>query len=431
MAKYKKRDVKHSRKKVKNAVTRDVVMKPANSSRKENKTLKTNKSQNLKPQKPEKIKVIKGNRPKIKKRRMIVISLCLLLVAAFVIVLTIIPTSFGEFIENTVAFSGSGSGFPVTLGGGSISDVLSGDNCFIVASQTNVSGYNNSGKEVFSYQHGYEIPVVKNSPARFMLYSQGGTEYSVYNFNKNLYTQKTDNPILAANLSRNGYFAVATQSDSYTSQVTVYDDDAKQIYKWFCSDYIINDLVLSADGETLALSVFNTQNGVYNSKIYILKYDSATPVKLFEFNNDLIVSLRNFDSNGFYAVFGNKTEFIKWKSFESTAETFEKNIIFSRGDSDNSVIVTCREANVNDNTVYIFDDKGTQKGSFEFSSEINDIILKGKYIYILSDRKIYVYNLKCEKLNTKDCDFGIERIVPVGNFKVAVINDNLMEKIEF
>ena len=76
----------------------------------------------------------------------------------------------------------------------------------------------------------------------------------------------TENDILTAKIARNGTFAIATQSDGYSSEVAVYNKKGKEIYRWFCADYIINDIQLDDTGRKLVLSAINAQKGSYVSK---------------------------------------------------------------------------------------------------------------------------------------------------------------------
>ena len=317
----------------------------------------------------------------------------------------------------------------MSLSGGSIVDVVQSDSFYTVVSSTNMEGYNNNGKLVFSYQHGYERPCLETSSTRMILFSQGQKEYAVYNFRKNLVTASTDNDILSAAVADNGYYALATQSDSYSSEVTVYNTKNELTFKWFCADYIINDVVFSPNGKNIAVSAFNASNGHFVSKLYILEFDSATPLKTFTFENDLLVSLSTVSNKSFCAVFSNHTDFFAWKKYETTSFSGDKSVTFLRTSGSNNIVVTGREGNKSDNTITVFNTKGEQKYSFDFGFEIVDITVIGKYIYILSDKQIYLYNVKGDLLNTQDCSFGITRIVPIKHHRVAALTDTTVSKI--
>lgn len=434
MAEYKKKSVSKRKRQVKNSVTESIPMQKT-PTRKRNSTVKAEKPvkpvpQKARPVRNSNMKVVRGNKPKIQKKRLTVFGVISAIVIFLVVFTLCLPTGLFEFIGNRFALIGGSGGYPISLSsGGSLISTIQGKSHYIAVTAGSIDGYNNNGKLMFSHPHGYEYPVVKQSEERFLLYSLGEKEFSVYNLNKRLHSGTADNIILAAAVADNGTYAIATQSDSYSSQVTVFDKNNKQIYKWMCADYLVNNVALSPDGKRLAVSVFNTVAGKYLSKLYILGYKSATPINLFEYEDELIMSLSNSASNSFYAVFENSVTFYKWKDLSNTSFVSDKKVFFARSNKSYAIFVNGNEANKNDNEIVVLNGKGVQKFKFTFTQEIIDIALRGKYIYILSDRKIYIYNVKGELLNTAACDFGVKRIVPVSGFSIATFTDNNIKKV--
>ena len=434
MAVYKKKSVSSRKRRIKNAVTESIPMqktpkkKTVNSTKKSSDTKYANKA--LKSPHLPNMRVVKGNKFKIKRRKLASIAVVLFAIIFVVIFALCTPTGLFEYIQNRVSLVGNGNGYPISLSsGGSLISVVQGNNHYISVTASSVDGYNNNGKLLFSYPHGYSYPVVKQSSERFILCSLGEKEYSVYNLNKQLFSGTASNNILAAAIAEDGTYAIATQSDSYSSQVVVYDKNNKQIYKWMCADYIINNVAISPDGNRIAVSVFNTKSGQFLSKLYILGYKSATPINLFEYENELIMSLNNAANSSFYAVFENNITFFKWSDLSNTAHSNEKKVFFARNSKNYALVVNGNEANKKDNEIVVYNGKGVQKHTFNFNEEIIDIALRGKYIYILSDRMIYIYNVSGELLNSTGCDFGVKRIVPIGKFSVATFTDSGIKKV--
>ncbi len=438
MAEYKKKSVSKRKKGIKNSVTEKIPMQPSVPRPQKSRPTPPKRDPKPVPHKSKmkvqrskaNMKVVKGNKLKIKLRRIKIMAASVLVILALIIVSFALPTGIFEFITNRFASIGRGRSYPHNnTTNGSLVSVVQGNGYYVTVTSGNIDGYNNNGKVLFSYQHGYTYPVVKASSERFVLFSQGDKNYSVYNLSKELYSGIADNNILAMAISRDGTYAVATTSDSYSSQVTVYNKNNKQIYKWMCADYIINNVAISPDGNRIAVSVFNSKAGEYVSRIYVLDYDSATPINLFEYEGQLVLSLENSANNNFYAVFENGVTFYKWRNLESTSITNNKKVFFMRRNKGFSVAVTGIEANKTENEIFVLKGNGKQKTSFNFSDEIVDIAIRGKYIYILSHRKIYIYNVKGEFLDSASCDFGVKRIVPITKFSIATLTDNSINKI--
>lgn len=429
MAEYKKKKIKKTKRKIKNEYVENIPMKPVKTNKDRNKKV-YEKTTEQKPRK-EKIRLIKSKKSiKIKRKKSLILSVISIILITIIVAFEIFTTGVFEYINNSLALFGGGFGYPVSLSSDGLHDVVNKDNYYITVTTNSINGYNKSGKELFKYQHGFEMPVIKTSSSRFLLYNQGGTDYSVYNLKNNLKTGNTDNAILGAYICKNGNYVIATLSNSYASELTVYNERHNIVYQWFCADYTINDVVLSADGKKLAVSAFTSRDGALHSKIFVLEYNSATPINTLEFSGEMIYALGSSFGSGFYAVFDNSIKYYNFKNLKSKEFTTDSSIAYFRNNNKYGIVVSRREANKNANNITVLNKKGVQKATFEFNNFVNDIAIKGNYIYILSDRMIYLYNVKGELLNSVVCEFGIEKIVPIGNFKVALLTENSIKKID-
>ncbi len=427
MPEYKKKNVKRHKRKIKNAISDEIVMQKSRTKTKEEEVA-------AEPQKRssqhKKINVIRGNKIKRRQKRIITLFACGLLALILVVVSLMTPTGIVESISNLSTSLKFGNDYPVKLSGGTLVSAKPQGNHLFLVSTTNFECYNNNGKNIFSYQHGYQSPIASISDARTLLYDQSGKNYSIYNLSREIIRSQTENEILCANISRNGSYAIATLSDSYSSQVTVYNGKNENVFTWFCSDYIINSVVLSPNGKTLAVSAFSAANGAFVSKVYILKFDSATPKA--EFNYDgLVLSLNPSGTKGFTCVLENSVDFMTWRNNKTNTFSTEDNILLSTNYKANTLIVFGRLANKNENNVIIFNAQGKQKHSFLFSGIIDAIQYKGTNIYILSENNVYHYSVKGELIEKSACEFGSKFILPVSQKEVAAITDSNIQKINF
>lgn len=425
MPEYKKRNVRKHKKNIKNEVSDDIIMKKSKPKEKN----RNYEPKNSVPQRKN-INVIRGNKIKIRKKKMAFLGVVAFLVSFVILLSVLTPTGI---IEATVNFSSSlkfGNSYPVRLSGGTLLSSTNQGNHLFLVSTTNFECYNNNGKNIFSYQHGYQSPLLVVSDARTLLFDQSGKNYSIHNLNRELFKGQTENAILSADIARNGYYAIATLSDSYSSQVSVYNNKNEKIYEWYCSDYIINSVVLAPNGKTIGVSAVSASNGAFISKIYVIGYDSATPKATFDYNG-MVYSLKKSGTKGFSCVLENSVDFFTWKKYKTNSFTTEDTIIISKNYKANTLLVTGRLANKNENLITIFDSSGKQKYSFNFSSIINSIEYKGSQIYILSENNIYHYSLTGEFISKTPVDFGTRYIVPVSQKEMAIINDNSMQKISF
>lgn len=426
MPDYKKRNVHKHKKNIKNEVSDDIVMKP----KKRKESAEKNQERKEAPLKRKNINLIRGNKLKIRKRKMFFAAASIILVFAISLFSLLTPTGI---IESVVNFSSSlkfGNSYPVKLSGGMLLNTTSQGNHLFLVSTTNFECYNNNGKNIFSYQHGYQSPLAAVSEARTLLFDQSGKNYSIYNLNRELYSGQTDNKILCADITRNGYYAIATLSDSYSSQISVFNGKNEKIYEWYCSDYIINSAVLSPNGKTLAVSAVSAKDGSFVSKVYVIQYESATPKATFDYNG-LVLTLKRSGTKGFTCVLDNSVDFYTWRKYKTSEFSSENNVLISKQYKSNTLLVTGRVANKNENLISIFDASGKQKYSFVFNNIIDAIEYKGSHIYILSENNVHHYSLSGEFIAKASANFGTSFIVPISQKEIAAITDSSIEKLSF
>lgn len=422
---YKKRNVRKHKKDIKNAVSDDIVMQKSKPKTK----LENNETVKPVPRRKN-INVIRGNKLKIRKKKMVLAGVCSVLVFAILLLSFLTPTGIIESIVNLSSSLKLGNSYPVKLSGGTLLSSTSQGNHLFLVSTTNFECYNNNGKNIFSYQHGYQSPLLSVSDARTLLFDQSGKNFSIHNLNRELYKGQTDNAILSADITRNGYYAIATLSDSYSSQVSVFNYKNEKIYEWYCSDYIINSVVLSPNGKTLGVSAVSANNGTFVSKVYVIGYESATPKATFDYNG-LVLTLKKSGTKGFVSILENSVDFYSWRKYKTNSFTTDENIIISKNYKSNTLLVTGRLANKNENLITIFDASGKQKYTFTFNSIIDEIEYKGSHIYILSENNIHHYSISGEFIGKTSVDFGTRYFVSVSQKEMATINDNSMQKISF
>jgi len=353
-------------------------------------------------------------------------AVLIFVIAVYLITYLLHPVGVLEYISNSVATIGAGS-YPISLHGGEPLQVNQKSNVYLVLSETNIEVFNNSGKTVLSSQHGFLQPVLKSSDVRFLVYDQGGKDLKLFNNNESLLSKKYDNEIIAANLSKNGTYAVATRADGYQSQVIVTDKNENKIFEWYCADETINSVALSDNGKNLIVSALKVTNGGFKTKVYILNYNSAVPSYSFEYD-EIVMSIEVNGNNRAVLAFGDKLEFINLKNGQKTTSVSNYKInSFKRF---GNKILTCSslEANKNDIEITLHKFDGSIIHSFKFRSEIDEAsYYKGKF-YILSDSTLYQLSDKGEILMSSECSFDTKKFVPTSSNSIIGISYSRLNK---
>lgn len=375
------------------------------------------------------MRVLRGK--KLERRRKLrgLVSLTAAAAVICYILHMILPVGIYENLQNLTALIGNG-GYPTELESTDTLNAASRGMYYYVLTDTRLNAYANSGKKIYSYAHGFENPVMKTSKTRAMVFSQGGNEAFIYNLREQKAGLKTESEIITADISDSGVYALALQSDSYASVVSVYGKNNRLIYEWYSSEDTVNNVAVSPNGKKIAVSTFNASSGAYNSKISILSFDSATPEFTEEYSGMPIYAIDNTHSSGFSVITENAVRFIGWSDHEKSEYKNEYTASMFRAGSGGSAAVFNRSSDKTDNRIALFNSKGHLKNEFEFKGIISDIEIHGGHIYCISDTSVFILDADGSVIRKAECGFGAVRLAVLGTNTVAVITDNQIDKIK-
>lgn len=383
-----------------------------------------------KPAHTSEMKVVKGKKLE-QKRKMKIVLIGLSLAAVILIILEVVlPTGIIETFGNVTVVLGSGS-YPQSLDGTETLNTVSRGTYYYLLSDTCINAFSSSGKKIFSYTHGYENPMLQTSPTRSLIYDQGAKSAAVYNLRSQIKTITTDYAIITADIARNGTYAIATESDTNAATVSVYNKNGKLLYEWYSSTDMVNGLALSPNGKKLAVSTLNADGGKFKSNLYVLEYDSATPVYSETFDDTVVYSIDNTYNSGIAVVTKNQFEFISWSHYKKKTYSNEYSASMLRVGSGGYVVVFNRDNDPSDNRIAVFSVRGDRKGEFSYNRQITDIQISGGRIYCVSDTEAFLLDNSGNTARKSECGFGAVRIVPTGTYSAVIASDNSIEKIQF
>lgn len=342
---------------------------------------------------PSKLQLINGTR----RRRRIIRIVSYILAAAVIITVIIVnaltPTGLIELMQNSYAAMGKGK-FPVNVYSANSSYFSCWNDKVCIVSDSYFELYNDKGKLLLAVSHGMSDPQLEMSNARYLLYDRNRYTASVYNYSDERYTVEFDKTIVAADIGRDGTFAVVTDSDTYRNTVFVYNKDNKSVYTWNSANYYVADVAVADDGEHIAVSLINSRDGSFESFVYILEFGSADPVYRFTFN-DVVTSLTSCGENYLLANGFDRAYSIPWGGgaeidigVSGAVRCYDYEI------EGGSCIVWGREDNEQVNTVTILNSKGNITAAFEFNTTVNDICISETNVALLSSNEVFVYDLK-------------------------------------
>ncbi|MGN0579743.1 MAG: DUF5711 family protein [Ruminococcus sp.] len=163
--------------------------------------------------------------------------------------------------------------FPIEINGGADYQLRYGDDTLYLLSDAYTYYYNLDGAKIKKRQHAYTNPVLDVSGENAIIFESGGNEFTVENSDEILYSKQTENTIIFARVSGKGMAAVATTSDNYACELTVYDKSGSVIYERSCVDRI-SDISFVNESKGCILSFLGADNGALATNIIEISFNS-------------------------------------------------------------------------------------------------------------------------------------------------------------
>lgn len=191
---------------------------------------------------------------------------------------------FWNWAQTQIMGTGDGGGFPAPVTGRNVEkkNLLASGNQPAVVSDTELIVWNSTAKELTASQHSCRYPVLCEAGGRYLVYDLGGTSYRIVTTQKTLKKGQADEKIYAAAVSESGRWAVATGSQDYASELTVYLEDGSKQYRYRFVDARVTAVALSEDGSRGAVTAVTASQGAILSRLYLFDFSESDPVSVFE-----------------------------------------------------------------------------------------------------------------------------------------------------
>jgi hypothetical protein len=371
----------------------------------------------------EDFQVIVGNRRKKSMGRLGVIAL---VVAVMLILNASVPIGVGEYVQNVLAGSGSGDGFPVEVSQGN-NRLLSVGSDIALLNDSSLSLYKANGKLLFDRQHGFSDPAFTACSARVLVYDRGGTELRMENRAKTLFTMKAKGEITCADMADNGVFGVVTRGSDYISDVTVYNAKSKEKFVWHSSSRQVTAISLSENGRFLTVATLHVEGG--EAVTGLTMFDTRRGTTLFEevCKGSPAVSL---DCKGTTAVAVLTDRVVAVTKTGKRAEyAFDGGslLCFDNRVSYGTVLVLGMYQDTSNNHVVVLDKNMNCKGQGDLQSTPVSVSAKGSYISVLTDSQVSFFNRKGVLRKEAPLQTDGKQILCKGNYGILLTSDRMEE----
>lgn len=350
----------------------------------------------------------KYKKKSILKRVILIVLIFILVLVALSFTSATVRDQVSSWISTVAAEFGGGSGFPVSLAGSNPSELAALSNDLGVLTETNFYVYNQNGKEIGNIKHGFTNPKVTNNSSMSAVYDRGGKKLVLSSKTKEILTQTYEFSILTADMGKNGYLAVATGSQRYTSQLTVYDNSQKEFMNWYSAQNHIVSLSILNDGSGIAVGTLGAQNGSLVSTLHLLSFSSEEPIATLDFPGEAIYAVDCKDGGNIVLITDKAARVIsaKGKIQGEYAYGATNLVSFSTEGSKQMVLVFGDYNQYQQATVVMLDHKCEKTGEVSLNESVKDLSVSGDKVALLLQQQAVVYTMAGEQVRAAAVERG-------------------------
>ena len=347
---------------------------------------------------------------KITGARILLVVVALLLVAVIVL-LTVFPDALnldkvGRYfnymgLENKAGF-GSISFDPNTT-----NDYAAFSGGLCVGSESGLTLFDIFGEQEAVVQGSLPSPLVQRCDKLCVCYSPGSSYLAALNSSGDtLIDQTVSGLLLDLDLSDDGYLCYTTSESGVKSMATVLNQNLDPYFKLSSRTRYLNVCAVSPGGTYLAVAGLGEENSTYRSVLTILRTDEALPdldgvdstAVRMDLGNQIIYDLKFMSQTQICAIGQNSVLLMDVdgnliKEYD-LAQKKLKDYAFS--DKGFLALALSQNQAGDKHELLVLDADGIELADEVLQSRVRSISADGKYIGVLTDRAVQIYNRKLE-----------------------------------
>lgn len=230
-------------------------------------------------------------------------------------------------------------------------------NGLAVAGNTSVTVFTETGRQTLSQTIAYQNPIAKGAGKFLLVYELGGTKYSLYNSNAQIYSGTSAFPIRNAAVSDSGMFAIVSSSEEYTSVVSLYSSNFFLINRYNKNGYVM-DVDLNADGSEIAVLTSIPQDGLFHTDLLLHQTGTSGEGTTVSIGNSLALQCAYTETGGVSVLCNNGFSFVKDGRSTVFYDFNERSIVSADLGSDGLSVCLRNTAVSNKNDLIVFDKDG-------------------------------------------------------------------------
>lgn len=301
---------------------------------------------------------------------------------------------FSNLLDSTRIALLPGEGWPVEISPNGLKNAQSLANGAVLLDESDLVLYSSTAKELRRIPHSYADPAVSVGGARVVLYNRGGTELRVESRSRTLLTKATDYDILTVGAAENGTFAVATKSERYNAQITVYDPSFNEVYYCYLAKDTPMHLAFTANGKRFAAACMDVAGGSFGAQLHLYNTDSeeagtvfrieALPLQMVYLSEESLLVVTDSFAAVYATADGTQTARYDYNGRSLlAADYWRKNLVLCFGNENRQTV----------SDAVVVDTAMQQLAQVELGYGIQDILFTGDAVMVLSTDCAYRYDL--------------------------------------
>ncbi len=369
-------------------------------------------------------------RRKVKTRRFLGLLVIVTIVAVTVlIVVNVMGEENYKKLRNTLSlYMAAVSRFPITYNNATPEKIDELGRGFAALNEETLIMYAQNGEIFSEIIHGMTSPDIASNETNTLLFARGSKEVILTNHSFIEKKWSTDNTIIDADLANDGTIAVLSDSERYTCELTVYDNETlTELFTWFEADGFPISVEITPNGNRAVVVTTRLENLKIVTEVTVIDLDEAKESKTFLIDQ-LPINV-TVGQNEMYFV--QQDKMLKYNfNGEVLAEYSFSNlplINVSNDNSDNFALLFGDNNMSSINYVVVVDKNLKELTKIPDIGYVADMYINRNGLYILSKNTINEWSFDGKPRDIIDVDFGGINIFV--DFDIYVFFPNRIEKI--
>ena len=274
------------------------------------------------------------------------------------------------------------------------------------------------GTEFFTTNTGFSAPRLLTTGRFVIAYDCGGNRLVVTNSFSVVFEKTLEEPILTVTANEKGHIAVITMGDRHKNTLHIFGNRFEEIFTWQSAERYLLSAALSAGGDRVALSCYNTADAGNNAEIVCIRTGKdeiywETPV------SSLPIAISYKDGSTLAALFSDRLAFYGGKGKEENVWSLAHNFIqkFDLSPENRSVLVLS-DGKLGDSVIYTVDNKGKALQETALETLVSDLDVRDDKVAALGENETIILSLSSLRITHRMENEGNIRKVRLGHGNV-------------